>query len=48
MLAPKGNALTERFIYTLKSELLGDQTFLTVEKPDDALEIWLVTDNKRG
>lgn len=44
--APEGNGIAERFIRTLKEQLLWVTTFRTVEELCDALQAWLVTYNE--
>ena len=45
--APEGNGVAERFIRTLKAQLLWVQTFRTVEDLRHALQAWLVTYNEQ-
>lgn len=45
--APEGNGVAERFIRTLKEQLLWVQTFRTVEDLRHALQAWLVTYNEQ-
>lgn len=45
--APEGNGVAERFIRTLKEQLLWVQTFRTVEELRHALQSWLVTYNEQ-
>lgn len=45
--APEGNGVAERFIRTLKEQLLWVQTFRTVEALRVALQAWLVTYNEQ-
>ncbi|GIW54147.1 MAG: integrase [Nitrospiraceae bacterium] len=45
--APQGNGVAERFIRTLKEQLLWVQTFRTVEELRQALQTWLVTYNEQ-
>jgi transposase InsO family protein len=44
---PEGNGVAERFIRTLKEQLLWVQTFRTVEDLRVALQAWLVTYNEQ-
>ncbi len=44
--APEGNGIAERFIRTLKEQLLWVKTFRTVEELRNALQAWLVTYNE--
>ncbi len=44
--APEGNGVAERFIRTLKEQLLWVQTFRTVEELRQTLQAWLVTYNE--
>ena len=43
--APEGNGIAERFIRTLKEQLLWVRTFHTVEELRHALQVWVVTYN---
>jgi len=43
--APEGNGIAERFIRTLKEQLLWVRTFHTVEELRHALQAWVVTYN---
>jgi putative transposase len=45
--APEGNGVAERFIRTLKEQLLWVRTFRTVEELRIALQAWLVTYNEQ-
>jgi transposase InsO family protein len=45
--APEGNGIAERFIRTLKEQLLWGRTFRTVEELREALQTWLVTYNEQ-
>ena len=45
--APEGNGVAERFIRTLKEQLLWVRTFRTVEDLRVALQTWLVTYNEQ-
>lgn len=45
--APEGNGVAERFIRTLKEQLLWVRTFRTVEELRVALQAWLVTYNEQ-
>jgi transposase InsO family protein len=45
--APEGNGVAERFIRTLKEQLLWVRTFRTVEELRQALQAWLVTYNEQ-
>lgn len=45
--APEGNGVAERFIRTLKEQLLWVRTFRTVEALRVALHAWLVTDHEQ-
>lgn len=45
--APEGNGVAERFIRTLKEQLLWVRTFRTVEDLRVALQAWLVTYNEQ-
>lgn len=45
--APEGNGVAERFIRTLKEQLLWVQTFRPVEDLRVALQAWLVTYNEQ-
>lgn len=45
--APEGNGIAERFIRTLKEQLLWVQTFRTGEDLRVAFQAWLVTDNEQ-
>ena len=44
--APEGNGVAERFIHTLKEQLLWVQTFRTVAELNAALQAWLITYNE--
>ncbi len=44
--APEGNGVAERFIRTLKDQVLWVKTFRPVAELGDALQAWLVTDNE--
>lgn len=45
--APEGNGVAERFIRTLKEQLLWVRAFRTVEELRQALQAWLVTYNEQ-
>jgi transposase InsO family protein len=45
--APEGNGVAERFIRTLKEQLLWIRTFRTAEELREALQAWLVTYNEQ-
>ncbi len=45
--AAEGNGIAERFIRTLKEQLLGVRTFRTVAELQEALQAWLVTYNEQ-
>lgn len=45
--APEGNGIAERFIRTLKEQLLWVRTFCTVEELRVGLQAWLVTYNEQ-
>ena len=46
MRAPEGNGVAERFIRTLKEQVLWVRAFRTVEELRLALHAWLLTDNE--